>query len=160
MGFSAAGIALDSIIEKDIIFKWDTVKEGVDSHFHAMQGVFALQPASAVHKIGRALKCTSDLHHDEIGLGSFFVPKDGTYEIFALVTTQNDFGDYDVKIDGAVCAGMDFYTAGLIRNSLFNVTLGALTKGLKTISLEAERQNIASIGFMCELQAILIIKTP
>lgn len=157
MGYASAGVNIDDILAKDPLFKWDVQQ----NTFLAIAGTWTKELSAANYDIGSV--CTNMAVapgvNDKLGLGCVFIPKDGTYEVRLIGITGTNYGNVHVLLKGVDKATIDMYATPIAYNVPKTVTLGALIRGLYTVSLIISDKNASSSDYLSAFQTISINKT-
>jgi len=157
MGYSASGVAIDQVIEKDVIFIWNAIR----GLYLAKDGAWGLSGAGTSTYLGYEVNNGAGGLNDEIGLGSCFIPKDGTYEIHILGTRGTEQGIMHCRLQNNDKYLMDWYDAGAMnKNITKDGTLGALTKGTYTVGIRLASKHASASAYKASIQTVLIYKTP
>ena len=165
MGFAVSEVTLaatslaeitDAILESQPAFKWDAV----NNSFKAIVGTWTVE-TDANCNLGciATNRAAAPAQNDAVGLGSVFIPVDGTYEVRVVAVGWGDCGNIHVHLSGVDKATIDMYLAVGDQNTSKTVTLGVLTKGLYAVSIIVSDKNGASSAYKCALQTMLINKT-
>ena len=130
-----------------------------DQSFLGMVGTWATTDG-ATYWLGRYLhNNTGTAINDQVAIGAFCIDVAGTYTLYMLSGDNTNHGICHFLINTVDSGQLDFYDAGGHPAVLKSVSLGALTVGVKTLSVKMASKNGSSSDYRASFQLIAIMKT-
>lgn len=152
MAFSPAPSTSDSTI-----FIWDTTRQGIDSHFFAKSGAFALATVNAW--TGQVLKNGAGLQNDEVNLGNFVIEEEGTFTFYVNCEKNTANGIMTIYLNGTSKGTIDTYAAASSFNEEETLNLGTLTEGVYSLSIKMATKNGAATAYVGVISSAAVYKS-
>lgn len=160
MGISIQGVTLAEVTtltnaqdEREVIFKWDAV----NNLYKATAGTWAKVTGGTIgDRLGNVATQAVD---DRIGIGTFFIPETGIYELIAVGHDTEFSGISHIDLNGSIVGTIDWYDNVGTSNTQHTVSLGNLTKGSYRLALSMSSKNVSASHHRLVLQTLLIVKT-
>jgi len=152
MGYSSRGA------EAQGIFKWHVTNSRAtySPNYVALDGTWTIVSHVASH--GGQLLSNETTHqlNDEVALGGFYVPTAAAYTAYMILSTGSDSGEIHININGTDTGTIDGYAASGASNVIKSVSLGTLTVGAKSVSIDVADKNASSSNYYANIQALFI----
>jgi len=137
------------------VFRWDVIND----LFKSIQGTWEVK-STASYFLGSSLRNDTGVAVDDnVSLGVFYVPVNGTYTVHLLHMVDTGFGKLHFLIDTVDVAEIDGYAGTGDYNVLSSVSLGTLTAGIRTLRIVISDKNASSSDYGAAIHAVVIMKT-